>query len=203
MADLRIDVFRLAQRGEVLAGRLPIARMERLVDALVATGGEIEWRVRGWRQMRAGIEPEDFFELSFDAVLQPPCMRCLEAVEVRVADTRRYRLVHSEEEAERLDPDDDAFDVLAGDARFDLAALIEDELILALPAMPRHDTCRPDRPAEIREFRPEQRSLAGMPAQPGRSEVSTEDPEGDPAGEGGAGPFAGLRRLRREDSSSG
>lgn len=214
MVDLRIDVFQLARRSGELAGRLPIARMERLADALAGTDGEVEWRVRGWQRILDGTEPEDFLELSFGAVLQPACMRCLEAVAVRVADTRRYRLVSSEEEAERLDVGEDEFDVLAGDRRFDLATLIEDELILALPAMPRHDACGVDLPAAAGESGRQRRSVAAVPANEkvpdmagkrraaSSAEGRATGPEDGTEEDHGTGPFAALRQLRRGDSSS-
>jgi uncharacterized metal-binding protein YceD (DUF177 family) len=58
---------------------------------------------------------------------------------IRAAD-RRLRFVDGEDEAARLDEDSDD-DVLALPASLDVPALIEDELILALPLVPRHEVC--------------------------------------------------------------
>ena len=53
---------------------------------------------------------------------------------------RRFRFVRSEEEALRLDEESED-DVLVLPARLDLLEFLEDELILALPIVPRHDAC--------------------------------------------------------------
>ena len=50
------------------------------------------------------------------------------------------RFVHGEAQAEALDEDSDE-DVLALTPSLDLLPLIEDELILALPLVPRHEVC--------------------------------------------------------------
>jgi uncharacterized protein len=68
------------------------------------------------------------------------CQRCLEPLPVTLAVDRQIRFVEGEEEAERLDADSDD-DVLALEPATDLHALLEDELILALPLVPRHADC--------------------------------------------------------------
>jgi uncharacterized protein len=50
------------------------------------------------------------------------------------------RFVHGEAQAEALDENSDE-DVLALTPTLDLRPLVEDELILALPLVPRHPTC--------------------------------------------------------------
>ena len=170
-----IDTSRLARRGETLRGECTVEQLPRLATLLASAVGGIEWRARGWRDERPEGGHDDFLELSFSATLQPACVRCLEPVAVPVADTRRYRLVDTEDDAERLDPDDDDYDVLAGGPRFDLDALIEDEAILALPPMPRHEHCESARPLG----------------------------DGAPATEEREKPFAALQRLRRNGPSGG
>lgn len=170
-----IDTSRMARRGETLGGERMVEQLPRLASLLASAEGGIEWRARCWRNERPEGGHDDFLELSFSATVHPACVRCLEPVAVPVADTRRYRLVDSEEEAERLDPEDDEYDVLAGGPRFDLDALIEDEAILALPPMPRHERCEPARPFE----------------------------SDAPAGEERESPFAALRRSRRNGPSDG
>lgn len=170
-----IDTSRLARSGETLGGELAVEGLARLASLLASPQGSIRWSLRGWRSAPAQGGHDDFMELVFSASLHPACVRCLEPVEVAVADTRRYRLVDSETEAERLDPDDEEYDVLAGGARFDLDALIEDEAILALPPMARHSHCEPAAPPS----------------------------DAAPEAEAPQKPFAALRRLRRNGSPQG
>lgn len=171
-----IDTARLARSRETLTDELAVGQLPRLASLLASAEGSIRWSVRGWRDERPEGGHDDFLELSFSATLQPACVRCLEPIAVAVADTRCYRLVDSEAEAERLDPDDDDYDVLAGGARFDIDALVEDEVILALPPMPRHEHCEPARPF-----------VDEAPA-------VEEEPER---------PFAALQRLRRDGPAGG
>lgn len=150
-----IDTSRLARNAESLSGVLPVERLPRLASLLASADGRIDWTLRGWHRERPEGGRDEFMALSFSAALRPACVRCLEAVDVEVSDARRYRLVATEEQAERLDPDDEEYDVIAGGERFDLDSLLEDEAILALPPMPRHEACRPanaggvDEPASV------------------------------------------------------
>lgn len=170
-----IDTAQLARDQQTLSGERTIEDLPRLATLLASSEGGIAWRVRGWRGDPVGGGHDDFLELVFSATVYPACVRCLAPVAVQIDDTKRFRLVESEAQAEHLDLDDDEYDVLAGGARFDLAALIEDEAILALPPMPRHERCEPARAL--------------------REEVS--------ADEEAENPFAALRRLRRGGPDGG
>lgn len=136
-----IDTFDLTRTGSELSGEYRVAALERLASSLAETIGLVAWRVRGWRARRADGGADDLMTLAMTATVQVPCVRCMRAVPVELALERTYRLVTSEAEAERLDLDDALYDVLAGSRRFDLAGLVEDEAIMALPATPRHERC--------------------------------------------------------------
>lgn len=163
-----IDTFELARAGGELSGESPVAAMDRLASLLADAEGRIAWRLRGWRVRRPDGGADDFMALTAAATLPMSCVRCLRPVPVEVSIEREYRLVASEDEAERIDLDDALHDVLAGGRRFDLVGLIEDEAIMALPVTPRHARCE-------------------LPATP-RAEAPEEPPR--------PGPFAGLARLK-------
>lgn len=100
----------------------------------------VVWQARAWLQpVRAGV-PERWLELHARATVVLECQRCLQPLPVALDARRRLRFVDTEEEAARLDEDSED-DVLALPRRLDLRELVEDELILALPIVPRHDTC--------------------------------------------------------------
>jgi uncharacterized protein len=61
-------------------------------------------------------------------------------VNVPVAIERAFRFVASEEEAAAQD-DDAEEDLLVLSREFNLAELIEDELVLDVPLIPRHEVC--------------------------------------------------------------
>ncbi len=174
-----IDTFELTRTGGSLSGESAVGELQRLASLLASPGGRIEWQLRGWRDPRPEGGFDEFMELSFVATVQPACVRCLLPVEATLRVQRPYRLVRSEDEAQRLDPDDEDFDVIAGSARFDLVALIEDEAIMALPPASRHEGCAPATSA------------------PG------DDAPGDAPGAAAEHPFAALRRLRGNGPANG
>jgi uncharacterized protein len=73
-------------------------------------------------------------------VLNLVCQRCLQPMAVPLELDSKLRFVADEAQAEALDEHSEE-DVLALTAALDLHELVEDELILALPLVPRHDHC--------------------------------------------------------------
>lgn len=139
----RLDVAAFARAGAELAGTWPLAEMPRLLqDTLPPPDGAatVAWAVRGSSKPVAGGEPELRLHLHAGTTLRMCCQRCLQPVTV-VLDVRpSLRFVRGESQAEALDEAGDE-DVLALTAALDLRQLVEDELILALPLVPRHETC--------------------------------------------------------------
>ena len=68
------------------------------------------------------------------------CQRCLQPMASTIDIDRVFRFAADEREAERLDEETDD-EVLVLEPSLDLHALLEDELILALPLVPRHEEC--------------------------------------------------------------
>jgi len=68
------------------------------------------------------------------------CQRCLQPMRLPLHAERRIFFVDGEDEAAVLDAETED-DVLALQRALDLPALIEDELLLALPLVPRHEVC--------------------------------------------------------------
>jgi len=71
------------------------------------------------------------------------CQRCLEDVAVGVRSRSRFRLVPAGEEWGDQDLDDDSYEALELDGLLDVRTLIEDEVLLSLPAIALHDQCSP------------------------------------------------------------
>lgn len=145
----RLDVGALARAGERIEGRWPLASFERLQDALhperrAAGDGEVAWSASGEQKTPRGAEPQPWLHLQAEAVLGLECQRCLGPVETLVRVDRAFRFVRDEATAEEEDPDSDE-DLLVLGRWLDLQVLLEDELLLALPLVPRHERC-PDPP---------------------------------------------------------
>jgi uncharacterized protein len=169
-----IDTHEFTRRGDVAEGRVPLAELERLASLLVAHEGVLAWRLAGDSELGADGSRRAHLHLALSATLAMRCVRCLERIDVPLDVERDYRLVATEAQAEQEDVDEDEVDLLVGARRFDLAGLVEDEAIMALPPAPRHDDCSA----------PAAASLEGESVQP-------EAPAPEPRN-----PFAALGALR-------
>lgn len=141
----RLDVADFALAEGQLGGEWPLAELGRLQeDALpLATDSPAQaviWSARGELRVSSGAEPEIWLHLQACTALRLSCQRCLQPMTVTIDIRPSLRFVRGEEQAQRLDVDSDD-DVLDMSAPLDLRELTEDELILALPLVPRHDTC--------------------------------------------------------------
>ncbi|HHJ20361.1 MAG TPA: hypothetical protein ENJ84_11160 [Gammaproteobacteria bacterium] len=127
-----LDPFREAERGRVLEGALMLAKMPRLTALLVNTEGTVtgglefyqpfarQYRVDGWVQAALNLE----------------CQRCLKPYSQPVKTAFTLALVQSEAEAEVIPEGIEPY--VVEDDQLDLSQLFEDELMLALPSIPRH-----------------------------------------------------------------
>lgn len=137
-----VDVAALVHAGEALSGATPLVCFERLRSGLASLPPQADaaWRVQGlWREAGAwGRQPA--LRLRITATLPMTCQRCLQAVAVPLAVDRHFVFAPDEAAAARWDAELDE-DVLVLEHPVDLAALIEDELIMATPQIPRHERC--------------------------------------------------------------
>lgn len=139
----RLDVRAFAEAGATLEGELDQAALPRLQEGLLATDlapAPVRWRATGEQRPVAGGGPETWLVLRADTQVTLACQRCLQPMAETLEIDRRFRFVEGEDEAARLDEELED-DVLAASRAFDLLELLEDELILALPLVPRHETC--------------------------------------------------------------
>jgi len=141
-----MDAFEFVRLRREASGTLPLASLDRFCAGLpeqpAGEAGQLNWSLRG----RQGERGEPLLDLSVQARPVVVCQRCLAPFEWPVDARVALHLVRSEEELDDADlaPDEDELDEpekVLGSERFDLLAQIEDELILSVPYIPRHDTC--------------------------------------------------------------
>jgi uncharacterized protein len=140
----RLDVATFAAVEGELAGELGQHALRRLSAATIPPqAGEpaaIAWRARGERRVLAGAGVQPALAIAAQAEVTLECQRCLQPMHLPLRVERRIFFVEGEEAAATLDLESDD-DVLARVPALDLHELIEDELLLALPIVPRHDDC--------------------------------------------------------------
>jgi uncharacterized protein len=137
LAGKSIDSLAFARDGMRLTGQVPIAELSRLVDVVVDTEGAVEYRVMG-EQDRDG---KAYLLLDLVGDLNLRCQRCLETVVFPLQVASRFLLVPAGQNWPDDELTDDSFDAIAAEKEMALLPLIEDELLLALPIVPRHDVC--------------------------------------------------------------
>ena len=131
-----------AEAGTPLNQTTPLHNLERL--AKESSGPQpdsiVNWRATA--ELRAGstASSDIWLHLTAETSISLTCQRCMNAVETSLQVNQWYRFVATE--ALAMTEDDAAEeDLLVLTPQFDLAAVLEDELLMALPLVPMHDVC--------------------------------------------------------------
>lgn len=111
-----------------------MAKLTRLTDSTLGASGALDYRLEGAHDRRG----RPLLNLTVKGKVQLQCQRCLEAFAHVIDIGTSLRLVAPEALEQEYDDDPDEPDCIAHNKSLDLAALIEDEVLLALPSYPRH-----------------------------------------------------------------
>jgi len=126
------DLQALGQRKACLAGEIELKQLERLRELLDTDRGSVRASL-GFRQQATGHVTVD---MEFETTLALVCQRCLESLTHRVQE--HVSLVVLQPDATEASAPEGYEPVALSAGRLQPAALIEDELIVALPLIPRH-----------------------------------------------------------------
>jgi uncharacterized protein len=137
--QLVIDSLAFSLQGKSMAGQVQLNQCVRLLDQLERAGGALHFCLTG--SVGSKGEPMLVLEISGTVVLR--CQRCLEPLDflLKVEQTFELREGLGEETLVQEDMEDDSRDFLPPCRSLDVAALIEDETLLALPVVARHASC--------------------------------------------------------------
>lgn len=190
-----VDPMRLAETGQVLKGRVAVAKMPRLATALGLSdagqdaesgllSGEIEADlvfgvdVQGVRNVRGRLHAE----------LHALCQRCLQSMPLTLQVDIALGMARTLEATERLSDEYEPLIVplVNGQSQLQpLASIIEDELLLALPVAPMHaEQCLP-------WVMPGAATSHALPGTQADAVAADLPPEGKKR------PFAGLAQLQQ------
>lgn len=177
---LPVDVnpFRLVEQKKCLTGLMSPQQMPRLAEMVLAETGDFAVELDFTRSV-SGL-PIIRGYVRGTAVLE--CQRCMQAVEIPVDCTVQVALTTFESD-ER--PEQEGFEAwLVEDDRLFLQDFVEDEILLALPLVARHEQCEPLK--ALIEALPED-----LPA--------TESEHTDDAPQGRKNPFAVLKDWKKTE----
>ena len=169
-----LDTFELARLGLKVKGQTPLSHFSRLLADLPAQADSVvTWSVVG----EHSASGQFFLRVRTKGAVTLECQRCLAPLEWQVDTLSRLLVVSTEADLgdgghEDAEAAQDSIERIVGSHRFDILTLIEDEIILVLPYVPKHDVC----PAALNRL------------------VPSEDSQAD---EAAPSPFAVLGRLKK------
>jgi uncharacterized protein len=171
-----LHIAAFAQSQGTHAGEERLSHFARLMEQSQGLGGEtfVTYSVQGEMRPDAAGSEEPWLHLSAQATLSLICQRCMAPVDEVISFERDFRFVASEALAEVEDEESEE-DVLVLSKSFNLLELIEDELLMSTPLVPKHEVC----PAPVKL----------QAADPAFVEQVQEKPN----------PFAMLQQLKKKD----
>lgn len=129
-----IDVLEFARSAQQLSGSVAVASLKRLEDVLHDSEGILQYDLHGGRDER--LRP--LLQIAVSGRLHLSCQRCLGLLDypLEISDTLLVIPPGSDDGEAIADPD--APDTVEENPELDVASLVEDEVLLALPLAPRH-----------------------------------------------------------------
>ena len=169
LADL-VNAKELAGRAASIERSLDLRQLARVVDAGGLKGTQVQ------AELRFGLfEGRTTVDIGLEGVAVLECQRCLKPCECSLSESERVVVV-----ANDTDEVAGGYEPFIGDAEsLSLSALIEEQVLLALPLVPMHDD-----PAQCRK------SASGKRVAKVKAEAQPEDVQR---------PFANLRDLLGND----
>lgn len=132
-----IDGFEFASAGASKQGDWPLSDFPRLRDMLASDAGEVHYTIEGVRDERG----RPSLRITVRGTLQLRCQRCLEAMPFEVQTDEMLVLAGTLAEIHAEPADAHAADRVVAGREMPVRDLVEDELILAVPYAPRHESC--------------------------------------------------------------
>lgn len=153
--DLKhFQVKAFARDGLSLKGQQALSFFERLSEmSLTQTEPTaemtlVDWEIVGELESVAGGDDQIFLHLTAAVSLPMQCQRCMGAVQIALVSEQSFRFVPDEATAEAED-DESEEDLLVLTSELDVWELIEDELIMSVPIVPKHSVCPTSVPMSV------------------------------------------------------
>lgn len=139
MVAIVIDAFDFGLSKEQREGDVPVSQLPRLMKECVDGEGNLHWQLQG------GTHESGHPRLSIQVAgsVNLICQRCLKPFMFEMASESVLVLAHDERQADQIEAmlDEDDIDVIVGSKTLNMADLIEDEALLAIPQAPKHAQC--------------------------------------------------------------
>ena len=171
----------MAETGAELTGTIPLAKLSRFRSAVLAIPEGGVCRVH--LVFSADSQRRRIVRGELEADVELECQRCLGGMGTVLTSAFELGLVSTDERARQLPSDLEPF--ITGEDSADLWTLVEDELLLALPAYPLHERGECPATSELEAL------------EPGADEAVPGEGAGSEPGEQRDNPFKVLEGLKK------
>lgn len=137
ISGIVFDSLAFARDAGEISGVLAVKDLPRVSGFAAADGGALTCRLRGGR----GGDGKLCLWLSVSGELRLSCQRCLQPLLLPLQFESRLLLVPAGASWPDEELVDDSADAIEAQAEQSLASLVEEEVLLALPLAPRHESC--------------------------------------------------------------
>lgn len=159
-----VDHRKMASRQQVLEGSVPLSQLSRFSDMLAQVDGDVDLVLA----FSKGNHDWTKVSGSATATVALICQNCMQSYQQSVDCEIDVNIVSREEDLRQLDEDADGF--VCTEPQIAVVHLVEDELILATPMIPRHaGQCpdndyrqEPENVPEVEEEKTTHRPFAGL-----------------------------------------
>jgi uncharacterized protein len=142
LAGAVIDSLKFAAEEDCITGKLALTQLTRLFDVLASREGWLDCKLAGYRVAGEG-RGRLGLHLQVSGRLMMHCQRCLEEVGIDCSIDSRLLLIPPDAAWPEEEMESDDFDAIPASRELSILSLVEDEVLLALPLVPRHAECQP------------------------------------------------------------
>ncbi|MGQ9684732.1 MAG: YceD family protein [Thiobacillaceae bacterium] len=128
-----IHSLRFAETAGRMSGEYSLQELDRLHDVLASRDGALHWWLEGGHDAGRPV-----LRLGVEGRLTLVCQRCLGSCVLPLKLEAILPIARDEEELSRWENEDPLLDGLVAEPQLDVRDLIEDEVLLSLPAIPKH-----------------------------------------------------------------
>ncbi|MBE9610271.1 YceD family protein [Chitinilyticum piscinae] len=132
-----IDSAEFAVSRARMSGQVAVAELSRLAELVLDPVAQLDWELEG------GVDKLErpWLYLAVSGELQLACQRCLKPMRLPVKCETVLTLFADESAIDEAEAADEDLEGMVIDPELDVLALVEEEVLLALPYAPRHEVC--------------------------------------------------------------
>ena len=143
---IEVNPFRLIEQRRILKGTVALQAMPRVCEQVLSVKDDFVVTL----EFTHSASQLPMIKCYVEGAVELECQRCLEPITWVVNTESEVVLTTSDTDRQ---PEDEGYEVyIVEDEHLPLLAFVEDEVLLALPTVPRHEDCAPFKPLREAEL---------------------------------------------------